>query len=100
MIFKVPRTILIKVGQVGVGYWGVNVARSFTNTGQAEIRWICDSDEDSANSISLQYPNALVTNNLQDLLSDPTLDAIAVITPTIPHVIIQPNTVFNKKGQK
>ena len=33
----------LKVGQVGLGYWGRNLARVFDDV--AELTWLCDASE-------------------------------------------------------
>ena len=34
----------VRVGVVGLGYWGPNIARNFAAIGGCELRWLCDSD--------------------------------------------------------
>ena len=36
---------MTRVGLVGLGYWGPNLARNFDNL--ADLTWLCDLDEDT-----------------------------------------------------
>ena len=73
------------VGVIGCGYWGPNLLRNFAETEAAELRWICDADEPRLAAMGRRYPAARTTNDYQKLLSDPNLDAIAVVTPVATH---------------
>ena len=78
----------VSVGVVGLGYWGPNLARNFDRLGDTELRWICDTSEDTRARIAPQFPTARATADLDDLLNDETLDAIAVATPVPMHADI------------
>ncbi|MEA2474538.1 MAG: hypothetical protein QOE06_2453 [Thermoleophilaceae bacterium] len=73
------------MGVVGLGYWGPNIARNFDRLPGAELRWICDSREDALERVSGQVPGARTSTDLNDLLEDPELDAIAITTPVPTH---------------
>ena len=74
---------MTSVGVVGLGYWGPNLARNFDDLGT--LRWLCDADTEVQGRFSSRYPNARVTGELDDLLSDPELDAVVVATPVPTH---------------
>ncbi|HEX6715279.1 MAG TPA: Gfo/Idh/MocA family oxidoreductase [Thermoleophilaceae bacterium] len=78
----------ISVGVVGLGYWGPNLARNFDRLGETELRWICDLSDEALERIAPQLPAARTTTELDDLLNDETLDAIAVATPVPLHADI------------
>jgi predicted dehydrogenase len=73
------------VGVVGLGYWGPNIARNFDRLPGAELRWICDSREEALERIAPQVPGARLSTDLNELLEDPELDAIAITTPVPTH---------------
>jgi predicted dehydrogenase len=75
----------IQVGVVGLGYWGPNLARNFDRLPGSELRWICDASDESRARWALQFPSARATADLDELLSDPQLDAIVVATPVPSH---------------
>jgi predicted dehydrogenase len=73
------------VGVIGCGYWGPNLLRNFAESEAAELRWICDADQTRLAAMGRRYPAAKTTTNYQELLADPTLDAISVVTPVATH---------------
>jgi predicted dehydrogenase len=75
----------VKVGMVGLGYWGPNVARNFDNLAGCELTWCCDADEAQREKWSKVHRETRFTPDLDDLLSDPELDAIVVTTPVPTH---------------
>jgi predicted dehydrogenase len=75
----------VSVGVVGLGYWGPNLARNFDRLSETELRWICDSSEESRARWAPQFPNARLSGDLDELLGDPDLDAVAIATPVPLH---------------
>jgi predicted dehydrogenase len=75
----------ITVGVIGCGYWGPNLLRNFAENEAAELRWICDADQSRLAAMGRRYPAAKTTADYQELLTDPKLDAIAVVTPVATH---------------
>jgi predicted dehydrogenase len=78
----------VRVGVVGLGYWGPNIARNFDRLPGAELRWICDSRPEALERVGAQIPGARQTGDLADLLADPDLDAIAITTPVPSHAAL------------
>ncbi len=75
----------LRIGVVGLGYWGPNLARNFAALPGCELAWCCDASEEARARIAPQFPGARFTAELEDLLADPTLDAIALATPVPTH---------------
>lgn len=75
----------ISVGVVGCGYWAPNLIRNFSDNERCELRWIIDLDQARLHQISKKYPQARLTTSLQEALSDPQLDALAIATPVSTH---------------
>lgn len=73
------------IGVIGCGYWGPNLLRNFAENEGAQLAWICDTDEARLAAMGRRYPSAQTTGDYQKLLSDPELDAIAVVTPVATH---------------
>ena len=78
----------VSVGVVGLGYWGPNLARNFASLPGAELRWCCDADDDVRARLRARHPGTRFTAELDDLLSDPTLDAIVLATPVVTHATL------------
>src|SRR5215210_3200006 len=75
----------LKIGLVGLGYWGPNLLRVLVETQGAQVRTICDVDEDRLAVFSRRYPSLIATTSVADLLNDPELDAIVLATPIHTH---------------
>lgn len=74
-----------RIGLIGFGYWGPNIARSFQETRRARIDWICDQQEGALNQAAIRFPETRRTTEVTDLLGDPELTAVAIATPTSSH---------------
>jgi predicted dehydrogenase len=78
-------TDTVRLGIAGLGYWGPNLARNFTAIPGCELAWCCDSSEAARARWATAFPGARFTADLDDLLADPALDAIALATPVPTH---------------
>jgi predicted dehydrogenase len=75
----------VKVGVVGLGYWGPTLLRALEEIEGVRVDWICDSDSGSLTRFSRRYPTAKATTRIDDLLADPALDAVVLATPVFTH---------------
>jgi len=75
----------VRIGVVGLGYWGPNLARNFAALPGTELRWCCDASDQARARAAPQFPAARMTSRLDDLLEDQELDAIAIATPVPTH---------------
>jgi predicted dehydrogenase len=74
-----------RVGIVGLGYWGPNLARVVAESDVADLAWLCDLDEDKLDRHAYRYPAAKTTADFRHLLADPKLDAVLIATPVFTH---------------
>jgi predicted dehydrogenase len=75
----------IRVGIVGLGYWGPNLARNLDRLPGVELAYCCDLVEANLAKARTQFPRATVTDDLDLLLGDDDLDAIVVATSVPTH---------------
>jgi predicted dehydrogenase len=75
----------IRVGVVGLGYWGPNLARNLGASPGCELAWLCDASEHARAKLERSFPNARSTERIEDLLADPELDAVVLATPVPTH---------------
>jgi predicted dehydrogenase len=75
----------VRIGVVGLGYWGPNLIRNLNELDDADLRWICDLDEARLHSIGKRYPAVRSTPAYDDLLGDSSLEAVAIATPVSTH---------------
>jgi len=75
----------VRVGVVGLGYWGPNIARNLGALQDCELRWLCDADEAARAKLTSAFPAARTTGELSELLEDDELDAVVLATPVPTH---------------
>ena len=79
----------VRIGIIGLGYWGPNLARALASTPGCELAYACDLDEGNRARIEGRYPGTVLTDRFDDLLEDDTLDAIVVATGAPSHHAIE-----------
>jgi predicted dehydrogenase len=75
----------IGVAVVGAGYWGPNLVRNFELHPGTDLRWVCDRSKDRAVGAVGRHSTVRVTDNLDDVLDDDSVHAVAVATPVSTH---------------
>ena len=75
----------VSVGVVGLGYWGPNLARNFDALPEAELSWLCDGSPEQLERVAGRFPGVRAATELDELLADPALDAVAIATPVPTH---------------
>ncbi len=75
----------IRVGVVGLGYWGPNLARNFDAIEGSELVWCCDADASTRERWVRTFPDAAFAADPEELFADPGLDAVAIATPVPSH---------------
>jgi predicted dehydrogenase len=83
MISQELRTV--RVGVVGLGYWGPNLARNLGAIPGCEVSWLCDASEEARARLVRSFPGARSTDVIGDLLDDEELDAVVLATPVQTH---------------
>jgi predicted dehydrogenase len=73
----------LRVGQVGLGYWGRNLVRNFDDL--ADLTWLCDTDASLREDFARRHPHVRVTADLDELLAADDVDAVVVATPVPEH---------------
>lgn len=76
---------MINIGQVGLGRWGPNVLRNFVRLPESRVKICCDQDAEALAQTQVQYPGLQTTEDYDDLLADPDLDAIVVTASAGSH---------------
>jgi len=74
-----------RIGVVGLGYWGPNIARNVAAHRRAELAWLCDRSQPALAAASARHPHARTSDSYEELLRDPELDAVAIATPVSTH---------------
>jgi predicted dehydrogenase len=75
----------LRVGVVGLGYWGPNLARNFDALPGCDLAWLCDGRPEELERVAAAHPGARTTTEIGDLLADDALDAVILATPVPSH---------------
>jgi predicted dehydrogenase len=78
----------IKIGLIGYGYWGPNLARNFSRQPDCRLAAICELEQarlDAATRLHQSNQPLQGTVCFQDLLDNPEIDLIVIATPTSTH---------------
>jgi predicted dehydrogenase len=75
----------VSVGVAGAGYWGPNLIRNVAANPEAELAAICDSDPAALQREANKYPGVAQFTALDEMLAQPTIDAVVISTPSGLH---------------
>ena len=65
---------MIRMGIIGLGYWGPNLVRNFANLSDTQLTALCDHDEGRLKHVSDQYPDAFVSRESDQVLTKEMID--------------------------
>ena len=75
----------ITIAQIGLGNWGKNLFKNFSLLSDCQMKYGCDLDPEIIEAYTRDYPQARFTNNYEQVLADPAVEAIVVATPAPAH---------------
>ena len=76
----------IGVAVIGAGYWGPNLVRNFQGSASFRLRWLCDLDKARAEKALGRYSTVQATDDLDAVLADEAVEAVAIATPAGTHL--------------
>ena len=76
---------MIKVAQIGVGYWGPNLLRNLHLNKNCIVKTIVDLSEGRRAYVENLYPGIDVTDNINSVLNDLEINAVVIATPVNTH---------------
>lgn len=72
-----------KIAVIGTGVWGRNIVRNFYNLNVLDV--VCDLDESNLAKVREQYPGVKTTKEFNEIINNPEITAVAVVTPSHTH---------------
>jgi predicted dehydrogenase len=78
-------TTPIGIAMVGFGYWGPNIVRNIIERPEFRLMALCELDEARGADFARRHPGVRVEPNIEHLLLDPRISAIAIATPPRTH---------------
>jgi predicted dehydrogenase len=76
---------MIKIGQIGCGYWGPNLLRNLYNHQQTEVKYVAETDPERQAYVKSRYRDIRVVDDHSVILADGTIDAVIIATPAGLH---------------
>ena len=74
-----------KVALIGYGYWGPNLLRNYMELPTAWLKWVCDARPERGDIVTKRYPSLRFTTSFDEVLADPEVDAVLIVTPISTH---------------
>lgn len=76
---------MIRIGVIGLGYWGPNLVRCFSELGDCKVTLVCDRELERLVRLTDRFPGIRPTDSVDELLTGDLVDAVVVATPTGTH---------------
>ena len=76
---------MINLAVVGYGYWGPNIVRNTMERPELSLWGLCEMNPDRAEKFSARYPGVRTTASFDEVLADPSVDAVSIATPPATH---------------
>ncbi|MCJ7471598.1 MAG: Gfo/Idh/MocA family oxidoreductase [Actinobacteria bacterium] len=76
---------MIKLAQIGVGYWGPNLLRNFYIIDDVMVKKVVDLDSSRLEYIKKNYEPIAVGTDIKGVLDDKDIDAVIIATPAGLH---------------
>lgn len=76
---------MLRIGLIGLGYWGPNYARVVNELPGAELVVVCDASNEALEFIQSRVPGARTTTASEEIFAADDLDAVIIATPTSTH---------------
>ena len=75
----------VRMGVIGYGYWGPNLVRNFAEVPGSRVVAVADMRGTRLAQAQARYPSIRVTTDCNEILADPEIDAVAIMTPVSTH---------------
>ena len=88
---------VVRMGVIGYGYWGPNIVRNLHGLENCEVVTLCDRSTAALQRANRVYPRMTITTDFSEILTSPTIDAVAVVTPVWTHYELAKAALQNGK---
>jgi predicted dehydrogenase len=75
----------VNVAQIGVGYWGPNLLRNLVSNAGYNVKTVVDLSIERRDYVKSLYPAVNVTDNIQTVFDDSSIEAVVIATPVATH---------------
>jgi predicted dehydrogenase len=89
---------MIKIAQIGMGYWGPNILRNFLDIENVEVKKVIDKNPDRQNYIKKKYKTIKTGSGIDEILGDKEIGAVIVSTPANLHFEMVKKVLLSNKN--
>jgi predicted dehydrogenase len=76
---------MVRVAQLGCGYWGPNLLRNFSAHADCHVKTVADQDPKRRQYVEATYPKTRTSPDWHAAIDDPEIDAVVIATPASTH---------------
>ena len=76
---------MIKIAQIGVGYWGPNLLRNLLKNKNFDLKLVVDKSQQRLDYVKSLYPNIKVSLDSEIIFNDKQINAVVISTPAKSH---------------
>lgn len=88
---------MLNMGVIGYGYWGPKIVRNFGSSPKASVVSVCDLDHNALYQVKKNFENVHVTQDYDEIIKSPKIDAVAIVTPVSTHYDIAKKALLHGK---
>jgi predicted dehydrogenase len=88
---------MLKAGVIGCGYWGPNIIRNLDALPEVELIYVADLNTEQLAKQKVLYPYIKTTTNYLDIIMDPAIDIVLIVTPVNTHYRFAKEALTNGK---
>jgi predicted dehydrogenase len=86
-----------RVGLIGFGYWGPNLARNIAETPGLSLTAVADARADRLDVVARRHPGAACLTDAHELIARADVDAVVVATPLTTHFALASEALEHDK---
>ena len=75
----------VRVGVIGLGYWGPNLVRNFNASPDSRVVICSDVLPERCRKLAVQHANIHFSQNAREVIDHPEVDAVVIATPVHTH---------------
>lgn len=76
---------MIKIAQIGCGYWGPNLLRNFSALNNCHLSHVVEISQDRQHYLSRNFPQIDHSKSYNQILEDSSIDAVVIASPANLH---------------
>jgi len=76
---------MLKIAQIGVGYWGPNLLRNLVSNKRCQVKKVVELSKERRDYVKNLYPAIDVVNDVSAVFEDSDIDGVIIATPVFTH---------------